>query len=73
MKKILLLLSFIVGFILSFILLDGALRIICLFILFPLFFFYCPLIFAKEKEEEKTEEKIREEKGLTNWNNNKWD
>lgn len=74
MKRILILLMLIAGFVLAFTLLDGVIRIICLFILFPLFFFYCPLIFAGEKKEEKTEEALREESGkTTNWNNNKWD
>ena len=37
--------------------------IVSLMILFPLFFFYCPLIFAGEKEEQKTPEAKREEEG----------
>ena len=63
MKKILILLAFIAGFVLSFVLLKGMVRIIVLCILFPLFFFYCPLLFMKPKEEEKTNEAKREEEG----------
>lgn len=62
-KRILILLSFIVGFLLIFTVFNGFFRIVALLVLFPLFFFYCPLIFAGEKEEEKTEEAKREEEG----------
>ena len=63
MKKILILLAFITGFVLSFVLLDGVVRIIVLCVLFPLFLFYCPLLFMKPKKEEKTKEAQREEEG----------
>lgn len=63
MKKILILLAFVVAFVLVFTMFDGIILIVSLCILFPLFFFYCPLIFMKEKEEEKTEEAKREEEG----------
>lgn len=63
MKKILILLSFIGAFILVFAAFDGIFFIIALCILFPLFFFYCPLLFMKPKGEEKTEEAKREEEG----------
>lgn len=62
-KRILILLAFIVGFLLIFTVFNGFFRIVALLVLFPLFFFYCPLIFAGEKEEEKTEEAKREEEG----------
>lgn len=54
---------FIGGFIFVFTAIKGMVRIISLFVLFPLFFFYCPLLFAGEKEEEKTPEAKREEEG----------
>lgn len=69
MKRILILLIFITCFILAFTLLHGTLLIISLLVLFPLFFFYCPLIFSKDDEEEKTEELKNEEKGKFS----KWD
>lgn len=62
-KRIGILLAFIAGFIFVFTAIQGIVRIIALFILFPLFFFYCPLLFAGEKEEEKTPEAKREEEG----------
>ncbi len=57
------LMAFIAGFILVLTTFKGIIMIITLMILFPLFFFYCPLIFAGEKEEEKTIEAKREEEG----------
>ena len=63
MKKILILCAFIVAFALVFILCRGVTLIIALCILFPLFLFYCPLLFMKPKEEEKTEEAKREDEG----------
>ena len=62
-KRILILLAFIVGFLLIFTVFNGFFRIVALLVLFPLFFFYCPLIFAGEKEEEQTEEAKREAEG----------
>lgn len=62
-KRILLLLAFIAAFIFSLVVIEGVFKAIVLFILFPLFFFYCPLIFAGEKEEEKTDEAKREAEG----------
>lgn len=69
MKRILILLMFIACFVLAFTCLNGTLLIISLLVLFPLFFFYCPLIFSGSKEEEKTEELKNEEKGKFS----KWD
>lgn len=63
MKKYLILFAFIIAFVLVFVSLKGIGLIIALCILFPLFFFYCPLLFMKPKEEEKTPEKKREEEG----------
>lgn len=64
MKRWGILLLFIIGFILVFTMLEGFILIIGLLVMFPLFFFYCPLIFAGDKKkEEKTPEKIREEEG----------
>ncbi len=57
------LLMFVGGFLFVFTTIEGIMKIIALFILFPLFFFYCPLLFAGEKEEEKTPEAKREEEG----------
>lgn len=62
-KRIVILLAFFAGFLLVFTTFKGVIMIISLMILFPLFFFYCPLIFAGEKEEEKTPEAKREEEG----------
>ena len=62
-KRIMILLIFIGSFIFVFTAIKGIVRIISLFVLFPLFFFYCPLLFAGEKEEEKTPEAKREEEG----------
>lgn len=69
MKKILLLLLPIFIFVLVFVAFDGMIRIILLFILFPLYFFYCPLI-LRDKPEEKTDEAKDEEKGIYR---RKWD
>lgn len=69
MKRILVLLIFIVCFVLAFTCLSGTLLIISLLVLFPLFFFYCPLIFSGDKKDEKTEELKNEEKGKFS----KWD
>ena len=64
MKRWLILLLFIMGFIFIFTALKGFLLIVGLFIIFPLFLFYCPLIFAGEaKKEEKTPEAKRDEEG----------
>ena len=68
MKRILILSMFIACFVLAFTCLNGTLLIISLLVLFPLFFFYCPLIFSGSKEE-KTEELKNEEKGKFS----KWD
>ena len=62
-KRILILSLFIAAFIFIFVAVQGFFKIATLFILFPLFFFYCPLIFAGEKKEEKTPEAKREEEG----------
>ena len=63
MKKILILIAFIIGFVLAFTTLEGVVRIVVLCVLFPLFFFYCPLLFMKPKKEKETEEKKREDEG----------
>ena len=64
MKRVLILLAFIAAFVLAFSLLEGFMLIIALVIIFPLFFFYCPLIFAGDsKRDEKTEEAKREDEG----------
>lgn len=60
MKRYGILILFILAFVVAFTVFDGTLLIISLLVLFPLFFFYCPLIFAKEKEEELTEEAKKE-------------
>lgn len=64
MKRLLILLAFVLSFILAFALLEGIVLIIVLVIIFPLFFFYCPLLFAGDaKKDEKTEEAKREDEG----------
>lgn len=64
MKRLLILLAFIMAFILAFVLLEGFVLIVALVVIFPLFFFYCPLLFAGDaKKEEKTEEAKREDEG----------
>lgn len=64
MKRWLILLLFIVGFVIVFTALEGFLLIVGLLVMFPLFLFYCPLIFAGDsKKEEKTPEAKREEEG----------
>lgn len=69
MKKIITLFIFIIAFVLAFTVFDGIVLIISLLVLFPLFFFYLPLIFSKEDKVEKTEELKNEEKGKFS----KWD
>ena len=51
MKRWGILLLFIIGFILVFTMLEGFILIIGLLVMFPLFFFYCPLIFAGDKKK----------------------
>ncbi len=63
MKRWLILLAFVAAFVVLFSVFEGIIRIIGLLVAFPLFFFYCPLIFAGDKKEEKTEEAKREEEG----------
>ena len=62
-KRILLLLAFIAAFVLGLILAPGFLKVVVLFVMFPLFFFYCPLIFAGDEKQEKTAEAKHEEEG----------
>lgn len=64
MKRLVILLAFILAFVMAFALLKGMMLIIALVVIFPLFFFYCPLLFAGDaKKEEKTEEAKREDEG----------
>lgn len=64
MKRLLILFAFILAFVLAFALLEGMILIIALVVIFPLFFFYCPLLFAGDsKKDEKTEEAKREDEG----------
>ena len=64
MKRLLILIAFITAFVLVFALLEGFILIVALVVIFPLFFFYCPLLFAGDaKKEEKTEEAKREDEG----------
>lgn len=62
-KRIIILLAFISAFVFSFLVIKGFMKIVVLFILFPLFFFYCPLIFAGEEKQEQTDEAKREAEG----------
>ena len=62
-KRWLILIAIIAGIVVAFVTLEGIVLIIALMILFPLVFFYTPLLFGFEKKEEETEEAKREREG----------
>lgn len=68
MKKILILLGIIAALVFAFTTLDGIWLVLFLLILFPLIFFYLPLLFREDKVE-LTDEAKEENK----WRRNKWD
>lgn len=60
MKKIIILLGIIAALVLGFATLTGIGLILFLLIIFPLVFFYLPILFRIEKREELTEEAKKE-------------
>lgn len=72
MKKLLVLLAIVGSVVAAFCFLDGIWLAIFLFIMFPLVFFYSPLLF-RDGEEELTEEAKREKSGEHRWRQDKWE
>lgn len=62
-KRWLILLAIICAIIVAFVALEGIVLIIVLMVLFPLAFFYTPLLFGFDKKEEETEEAKKEREG----------
>ena len=60
MKKVLIFLGILAALLLGFTTLDGIWLIIFLLIVFPLVFFYLPILLRIEKKEELTEEAKKE-------------
>jgi len=60
MKKVLIFLGILAVLLLGFTTLDGIWLIIFLLVVFPLVFFYLPILLRIEKKEELTEEAKRE-------------